>query len=153
MWVSGSNAPPGQFVPPCTPGEIIVPSGPSALLTTGGVNSGPILYCETIFTASARSSGVQSISLSIDMPWLSYAGGLVGNGCVGEYHSPGTSPLGAGRSSIGQIGLPVIRSNTYRNACLVGCATALTGLPSTEILTSIGAHGISISQIPWWTNW
>ena len=53
-------------MPPCTPGEIIVPSGPSALLTTGGVNSGPLLYCESSFTASARNSGVQSISLSAE---------------------------------------------------------------------------------------
>ena len=27
-----------------------------------------------------------------------------GMGCVGEYHSPGTSPFATGRSSIGQIG-------------------------------------------------
>ena len=31
---------------------------------------------------------------SSDTPWRSYAGGFVGNGCVGEYHSPGTSPFG-----------------------------------------------------------
>ena len=63
-------------------------------------------------TASARSSGVKSIRSSIDTPWRSYAGGLVGNGCVGEYHSPGTSPFATGRSSIGQTGWPVTRSNT-----------------------------------------
>ena len=40
------------------------------------------------------------------------AGGLVGNGCVGEYHSPGTSPLGTGRSSMGQMGVPVSRLKT-----------------------------------------
>ena len=45
-------------------------------------------------------------------PWRSYAGGLVTNGCVGEYHSPGTSPFSTGRSSIGHNGLPVARSNT-----------------------------------------
>ena len=28
-----------------------------------------------------------------DTPCRSNAGGLVGNGCVGEYHSPGTSPF------------------------------------------------------------
>ena len=33
---------------------------------------------------------------SIDVPWRSKAGGLVGNGCVGEYHSPGTSPFATG---------------------------------------------------------
>ena len=43
MLVSGSNEPPCQFVPPSWLGAISVPSGPSMLLTTGGVNSGPIL--------------------------------------------------------------------------------------------------------------
>src|SRR5687767_11779861 len=102
-----------------------MPSGPSALLTTGGVKIGPILYLEAILIASARSSGVKSISSSIEEPWRPYGGGFVGNGCVGEYHSPGTSPFGTGRSSIGQTGSPVSRLNTYRNDCLVGCATAL----------------------------
>src|SRR4029077_17030053 len=138
---------PGQFAPPSAPGETIVASGPSSLLTEGGVNSGPILYLETIFSASACSSGVKLIRLSLDTPWLSYAGGFVGNGCVGEYHSPGTSPCGTGRSSIGQMGLPGTRSNTYRNACFVGCATAFTRLPSTVTSSRIGAHGMSLSQI------
>ena len=31
---------------------------------------------------------------SSETPWRSKAGGLVGNGCVGAYHSPGTSPFG-----------------------------------------------------------
>ena len=43
MLVSGSSAPPGQFGPPVLDGSISVPSGPSHLLTTGGVKSGPIL--------------------------------------------------------------------------------------------------------------
>src|SRR2546425_6395305 len=112
MWVSGSYEPPGQFVPPPADGRIRVAIGPSALLTTGGVKSGPIRYRDTSFTASARSSGVKSMRSSIETPCRSYAGGRVGNGCVGEYHSPGTSPLGTGRSSIGQIGSPVSRLNT-----------------------------------------
>ena len=61
--------------------------------------------------ASAWSSGVKSIRSSSETPWRSNAGGLVGNGCVGAYHSPGTSPFSTGRSSIGQIGCPVARSN------------------------------------------
>ena len=41
--------------------------------------------------------------------------GFVGNGCVGDRYWPGTVVFcGTGRSSIGQIGLPVTRSNTYR---------------------------------------
>ena len=40
--VSGSNAPPGQLAPPVSAGTCSVASGPSTLLKTGGVNSGPI---------------------------------------------------------------------------------------------------------------
>src|SRR5579871_3577599 len=109
MCDSGSYAPPGQLV---TPVVRIVPNGPSGLLNTIGVKIGPILYFETILNASARSSGVKSIrSSSEGMAALPYAGGLVGIGWVGEYHSPGTSPLGTGRSSIGHMGSPVARSN------------------------------------------
>src|SRR5579863_2634455 len=108
MCDSGSYDPPGQFV---TPVVRIVLNGPSGLLTTIGVKIGPILYFETIFNASARSSGVKSIRSSTDgIPATPYAGGLVGMGCVGEYHSPGTSPFGTGRSCIGQMGVPVTRS-------------------------------------------
>src|SRR5262245_56582410 len=112
MCVSGSYDPPGQFEPPPAVPLVRVAGGPPSLLTTGGVKIGPNLYFETSFTASARSSGVKSIRASTETPLRSYAGGLVGNGCVGEYHSPGTSPFATGRSSIGQIGRPVSRSNT-----------------------------------------
>src|SRR5580658_3953962 len=67
------------------------------------------------------------------------AGGLVGKGCVGELHSPGTSDCGTGRSSIGHRGLPVSRSNTYRNPNVVGCATTSTFLPSCFTVSSLGA--------------
>src|SRR5258708_37846426 len=149
VWVSGSYDPPGQFAPPNAPGETIVAKGPPSLLTEGGVNNGPIRYFETNFSASAWSSGVKLIRLSLEIPWLSNAGGLVGNGCVGEYHSPGTSPFATGRSSMGQMGSPVSRLKTYRKACLVGCATALTVLPFTVMSTSIGAQGMSMSHKPW----
>jgi hypothetical protein len=42
--------------------------GPSAELTTGGVNTGPIRYFSMAFTASARSAGVKSIRSSIASP-------------------------------------------------------------------------------------
>jgi hypothetical protein len=45
--------------------------GPSALLSTGGVNRGPILYFDISFTASARRSGVKSMRLSSMTPWWS----------------------------------------------------------------------------------
>src|SRR5437867_11493355 len=112
MPVSGSYEPPCQLAPPVVDGSISIARGPSHLLTTGGVKIGPSLYSEVNFTASARSAGVKSIRSSIETPWRSKAGGLVGNGCVAEYHSPGTSPLGTARSSIGQIGRPVARSKT-----------------------------------------
>ncbi len=47
-----------------------------------------------------------------------------------------------GRSSMGQTGLPVTRSNTYMKACLVTCATALIFFPSTVMSSSIGRGGI-----------
>src|ERR1700730_5890637 len=147
--VSGSYDPPGQFAPPNAPGETIVASGPPALLTDGGVNNGPIRYCETNFSASAWSSGVKLIRLSLETPWLSNAGGFCENRCMGEYFSPGTSPCGTGRSTMGQIGSPFSRLKTYRKACLVGCATALTVLPLIVMSTSIGAQGMSISHRPW----
>src|ERR1700694_5550546 len=123
--VSGSNEPPFQFVPASA--LVSKAIGPSNLLTTGGANIEPILYFLTSSTASALSSGVKSIKSSVDTPVRSYGGGLVGNGCVGEYHSPGTSPFSTGRSSMGHTGWPVTRSKTYRYARLVGCATAFMG--------------------------
>src|SRR3977135_79276 len=106
MRVSGSNDPPCQFAPPVAAGRMSVARGPSHLLTTGGVKIGPILYLDANWTASALSAGVKSIRSSSDTPCRSNAGGLLGNGCVGEYHSPGTSPLGTARSTIGQTGSP-----------------------------------------------
>src|SRR5579862_3299198 len=147
--VSGSYAPPGQFEPPPAVAIPRVPQGPLALLTTGGVNCGPILYFATSCKACALSSGVKLIKSSILEPCLSKAGGLVGNGCVGEYHSPGTVPFSTGRSSMGQMGWPVARSSTYRNACLLGCATALTVRPFTVKSVRIGGDGLSMSQMPW----
>src|ERR1039458_2877332 len=139
MWGSGSNEAPGQLVPPPSVPMVRAASGPPTLLTTGGRNIGPILYSFTRSSALAWSSGVKSIRLSTVIAWRAYAGGLVGNGCVGEYHSPGTSPCGTGRSSIGQTGFPVTRSKTYRNDSLLGTATALIALPSTVISISSGA--------------
>ena len=95
-------------------------------------------------TAVARISGVKSISSSgIRRPGRPYAGGLLGIGCVGAYHSPGTSPGGTAVSLIGQMGSPVTRSNTYRKVCLVGCATSLRIRPSTITSSRIGADEMS----------
>src|SRR5256885_14291917 len=82
IFVSGSNEPPGQFVPPPAVPIVIAAIGPPALLTTPGLNIGPFLYAFICSSACAFSSGVKSIrSLSVTA-WREYAGGLVGNGCV-----------------------------------------------------------------------
>ena len=44
------------------------------------------------------------------MPCTSNGAGLVGNGWVGEIHSPGVSEPGTGRSTMGHTGSPVTRS-------------------------------------------
>ena len=67
--------------------------------------------------------------------------GLVGNGCVGLVRSFGTVDCGTARSSIGQIGSPVSRLSTKRNACLVGCARALTRRPLTHDVVEHGGAG------------
>src|SRR4029077_3433628 len=44
MFVSGAIEPPGPFGPPAAVPIVIAASGPSILLTTGGLNIGPFLY-------------------------------------------------------------------------------------------------------------
>src|SRR5688572_19015459 len=111
-WSSGSYEMPGQLV--AVPG----PTAPSRVLltlpSTGGLNGdGACLYRFSTSSASCRSAGVKSIRSSGTRKWLrAYGAGLVGCGCVGDVFSPGTSDCGTGRSSIGQIGSPVARSNT-----------------------------------------
>src|SRR5216684_551516 len=97
--VSGSYDPPGQLVPPEAVPSVRVPRGPSTLLTTGGVYTGPRWYLDTISFARSRSAGVKSIRSSMELPLRLYAAGFVGIGCVGEYHSPGTFPTSTGMSA------------------------------------------------------
>ena len=61
-------------------------------------------FCSSVMNASY-------ISLTV-MPWRLKGGTTVGNGCVGDVTSPGTSDCGTLRSSMGHSGLPVTRSNT-----------------------------------------
>src|SRR5579863_2964638 len=68
MPVSGSSEPPGQFAPPVVEGSMSVASGPSDLLTTAGVNIGPILYRDDCLTAAAFKSGVKSMRSSNETP-------------------------------------------------------------------------------------
>src|SRR4029077_3652768 len=140
MCVSGSAPEPGQLV--AVEATSAPYSGPLALPRIGGANGdGSYLYFFRRSSACARSSGVKSMRSSGTLMKLrAYAGGLVGNGCVADSFSPGTSDCGTGRSSIGHTGWPVTRSKTYRKACLPGRATALIALPATLISARIGAE-------------
>src|SRR5580704_17048760 len=89
------------------------------------------------------ASGVRLEISSLVIVVLESGGGLTGNGSVGEYHSPGVSPLGTGRSSTPNIGLPVLRSRINNRLILLVSATAGMVLPSR--LTSINAGGAFIS--------
>src|SRR5262249_22442886 len=110
--VSGSNEPPSQFAPPVKLGSTSVPLVPSAASASEpGVKIGPLRNTFVPSTASLCSAAVKSMRSSSVKPWRSNAGGFVGNGCVGDVTSPGTSDLPTGRSSIGQTGLPFVRSN------------------------------------------
>ncbi len=102
--VRGSTAAPDQLPPPTEPGRAIVPS------RDGGVKSGPIRKPFTAAVAIARTSGVKSTRSSGVTPWYSNGAGFVGNGCVGDARSPGTSDGGTGFSTIGHTGSPVTRS-------------------------------------------
>ena len=63
-------------------------------------------------SSAVRMCGLRSFTVN---DWRENGSGLVGKGWVGDSFSPGTvPPCGTGRSSIGQIGAPVARSNTYR---------------------------------------
>ena len=93
----------------------------------GGVNSGPSvkpLHGLDGLRADLRREVDQVVERR--RPDIRTAAACVGNGCVGAARSPGTSDGGTGRSSIGQTGSPVTRSNVYTKPCLVICATALT---------------------------
>jgi hypothetical protein len=63
-------------------------------------------------TCAALVSSARTRSVSLLKLTRLSGPGRTGNGCVGEYHSVGTSPFGTGRSSTGISGLPVTRSST-----------------------------------------
>jgi hypothetical protein len=78
--------------------------------------------------------------------------GFTGNGCVGQVASPGTSLCGTGRSSIPKIGSPVTRSKMKSSDILVITATAGTVRPFRRTSMSVGAAGMSQSQMSWCTS-
>src|SRR5262245_14339750 len=97
-----------QFAPPCAPGNEIVSSSP------GGVNK-PLFralsmrFFQSSCSCRVRRYGLTSAGVSF---CRANGGGFVGKGWVGHACSLGTSLLPTGRSSIGQIGSPVVRLNT-----------------------------------------
>src|SRR5438034_9912969 len=72
--VSGSYDSPGQFVPPLAVPTVSVASGPSILLTTGGVNTGPILYFSTICRASSRIAGLKLRKSLVEIHFWEFEG-------------------------------------------------------------------------------
>src|SRR5688500_13306628 len=146
MPVSGTNPEPGQFTPPLVLAMLIAPrsldSGPVG--GTYGICSHRNNF--RFSSAFARSAGVKSIRSLSATCVREYAGGLLGKGCVFAVFSCAIVDCGTGFSSIGQIGTPVMRSNTYSHPCFEGTATTLRGLPS--IVTSInsGADDMSWSH-------
>src|SRR3954464_1930136 len=135
----GFTAPLPQFDPPRAPGSEIVSVSP------GGVKSPSLRMPAILSFQEARSSGVRIYGLtsSAVIFWRAKGGGAVGNGCVGHACSPGIKLLGTDRSSIGHKGLPVTRSNTYRNPCLLDCATTSTRFPSCITVSNCGAAVLS----------
>jgi hypothetical protein len=110
----------------------------------GGVNNPSLREFINSSRMAARSASVARGLMSFSVnDWRANGGGLVGCGCVGELHSPGTSDCGTGRSSIGHKGLPVTRSKTNRKPNLVACATTSTFFPLCLTVSSFGATGRS----------
>ena len=109
MPVPGSDAAVPNTEPPLLPGRCIVS------MKSIGVNSPRFLVPRRRSRKASRSSGVMLLkglmSSSVKVSLLN-GGTTVGNGCVGQLFSPGMPLIGTGRSSIGQIGSPVTRSNT-----------------------------------------
>ena len=96
----------------------------------GGVKSGPKSCALTISRASALRDGVKSMRSSGRKPCRSKGLGQEGMGCVEALCSPGMVDGGTGVSTMGHIGVPVTRSKTYANACLVTCTTIRCSVPS-----------------------
>jgi hypothetical protein len=115
----GSTAPLPQLAPPLWPGIEMLPR------MLGGVKSPSLRALRTLaFIASSSAGGRNGLTSFSVNDWRANGAGLVGNGCVGQLASPGTSDCGTGRSSIGNTGSPVLRSNTNTNPIFVACATA-----------------------------
>src|SRR5262245_14307064 len=97
---------PHQFTPPVPPGDWIVErGGASRSLNMNGVNVPRLMYPPARFIIALHAStcsGVVSSGRTRSVSSLKLTRlkgrGRTGIGCVGEYHSVGTSPAGTGVS-------------------------------------------------------
>src|SRR5215470_14400473 len=96
-------------------------------------------------TCSAVVSDAVTMSSFLKLVFAS-AGGFIGNGCVGEYHSPGALPFGTGRSSTPKIGLPFVRSRMNIHPVLPTDTSAGIVRPFCLMSTKVGADGMSESH-------
>src|SRR6267142_876045 len=133
-----------------------VPPG-SLLETEGGVNAGPSTYGLSSRRASACSSGVKSITSLRVMPNWSYAGGLVGNGCVGHECSPGTVDRGVPKVRRHQVVIPhvvvdqLIMPDQLARLAIetnqgVGKQILARPLPAVQTIVRRGQPNIDVSQ-------
>src|SRR5262249_51637927 len=110
-----------KFDPPLLPGMWIVSVNPIGVKMPS-LRAALTRCRKRSCCAGVRRYGLMSSAVNV---WRANGGGFVGNGCVGHGTSPATSVfVGTGRSSIGQIGAPVTRLNTYMNPVLPAIATA-----------------------------
>src|ERR1044071_4642907 len=118
----GSNAEPFQFPPPVHPGKITRSFGPYC------ANGPPVIAPPSSARRSRQyfsCSGVIVATSSGENVIRASGGGLTGNGCVGQYSSPGSGLSDAtGRSSTPKIGWPVTRLKMNSSPCFVYWATA-----------------------------
>src|SRR4029079_19013009 len=110
---SGSAAAPPHSPPPSNPGKIHEPS------LLGGVNIFSYFTFLYFSSISACASGEMLVTSSIVNFCRANGSGKVGMGCVGHVSSPGSASRGTALSSMGNTGLPVIRSKTKTYPCLV----------------------------------
>ena len=92
----------------------------------GGTNWPALRTLRKRSSTAACASGVRLVTMSSVKIWRAKGGGFSGSGCFAAVASPSTSEAGTARSSIGNSGLPVSRSNRYTWPDLVICATAST---------------------------
>ncbi len=71
---------------------------------------------------------------------------------MGEYHSPGTSPFGTGRSFDGPDGLAGFAVEDVEPGLLGGLREGFDGAAVDGDVGKDGAQGMSKSQMPWWTS-